>query len=56
MIKVLFVIPKNKSWFGNKGVTGFPHVGIAYLTAVLKKNKIPVKIFDEGIEIGRAHV
>ena len=50
MIKVLFVIPKNKSWFGNKGVTGFPHVGIAYLTAVLKKNKIPVKIFDEGIE------
>lgn len=48
--KVLFVIPKNKSWFGNKGVTGFPHVGIAYLTAVLKKKKIPVKIFDEGIE------
>jgi len=50
MIKVLFVIPKNKNLFGGKGKTGFPHVGVAYLAAVLKKNKISVKVFDEGIE------
>jgi len=48
-MKVLFAIPKNKSLFGEEGITGFPHVGVAYLTAVLKKNKIPVAIFDEGI-------
>ena len=49
MMRVLFVIPKNKSMFGGRGITGFPNVGIAYLTAVLKKNKILVEIFDEGI-------
>jgi len=49
MMRVLFVIPKNKNLFGGEGITGFPNVGIAYLTAVLKKNKIPVEIFDEGI-------
>jgi len=48
-MRVLFVIPKNKNMFGGKGITGFPNVGIAYLASVLKKNKISVKIFDEGI-------
>lgn len=50
MTRVLFVVPKNRSMLGSgTGITGFPHVGIAYLAAVLKKNKISVKIFDEGI-------
>lgn len=48
-MRVLFIIPKNKTLFGDEGITGFPHLGIAYLTAVLKKNKIPVEIFDEGL-------
>lgn len=50
-MKVLFAIPKTKSMFGDqKSLPPHPHVGIAYLTAVCKKNKIPVEIFDEGIE------
>lgn len=50
-MKILFVIPKVKSLFGDENaVSGHPHVGIAYLTAVLKDNNIDVKIFDEGIE------
>ncbi len=49
--KVLFVVPQLRSMFGEKGgVPGHPHVGIASLTAFLKLNQYPVKIFDEGIE------
>lgn len=50
-MKVLFVVPETKSMFGEvKGLPPHPHVGIAYLISILKKNKIQVKVFDEGIE------
>lgn len=50
-MKVLFIIPEIKSMFGTeKGVPIHPHVGIAYLTSVLKKNGHRVKIIDCGIE------
>lgn len=49
--KVLFVIPRVKSMFGSEeGVPPHPHVGIAYLISILKKNKYSVEVFDEGIE------
>jgi anaerobic magnesium-protoporphyrin IX monomethyl ester cyclase len=49
--KILFVIPPTKSMFGGEGnVPDHPHVGIAYLTAYLKQNKIKVSIFDQGLE------
>lgn len=48
--KILFVIPKNKSLFGDKGKTVHPHIGIAYLCAFLKQNGITTAIFDDGIE------
>ncbi len=50
-MKVLFVIPKNKSMFGDQeSPPPYPHVGIAYLTAILKQNNHLVKVYDEGIE------
>jgi len=50
-MKVLFVIPENKSMFGDgKSPPPHPHVGVAYLIAVLKKNNIKTAVFDEGIE------
>ena len=50
-MRVLFAIPENKSMFGDvKSPPPHPHVGIAYLMAVLKKNKIKTAVFDEGIE------
>lgn len=49
-MKVLFAIPENKSLFGDKGMTAHPHIGIAYLTAFLKKKGVEVSIFDNGIE------
>lgn len=49
-MKILFVVPKNKSLFGDKGKTVHPHIGIAYLCAFLKKNDIEVSVFDDGIE------
>lgn len=51
MAKVLFVIPENKSMFGDvKSLPPHPHVGIAYLIALLKKNNFQAAVFDEGIE------
>jgi len=50
-MKVLFVIPEIKSMFGTeKAVPIHPHVGIAYLVSVLKKNKHQYQIIDCGIE------
>lgn len=49
-MKILFVIPKIKSMFGGKGVTAFPHIGVAYLSAFLKQNNVQVAVFDEGLE------
>lgn len=50
-MKVLFVIPPIKSMLnGIKVITPHPHMGIAYLVSVLKKNKIPVRVFDFGVE------
>jgi len=50
-IKVLFAIPQYKPISGDqKNPPPYPHVGIAYLTAVLKKERIPVEIYDEGVE------
>lgn len=50
-MKVLFVIPEIKSMFGTeKGIPVHPHVGIAYLVSVLKKNHHQFEIIDCGIE------
>lgn len=49
--RILFVIPRVKSLFGDDYARpGHPHVGIAYLSAFLKHNKINVAIFDAGVE------
>jgi anaerobic magnesium-protoporphyrin IX monomethyl ester cyclase len=49
--KILFAIPKVKSMYGDKlSRPLYPHVGIAYLTAVLKKAGYQVAIFDQGVE------
>lgn len=49
--KVLFVIPRNKSLFGDEvNQTAHPHVGVAYLVAFLKERGLEIAIFDEGIE------
>ena len=46
-MKVLFVIPPGRSLFGDRESSPcYPHLGIAYLTAVLKKQNINVKISD----------
>lgn len=49
-MKVLFVIPKNKSLFGDKGMTAHPHIGVAYLSAFLKQNNVETAIYDDGVE------
>jgi radical SAM superfamily enzyme YgiQ (UPF0313 family) len=50
-MKILFVIPEIKSMFGTeKGIPIHPHVGIAYLVSILKKNKYQSQIIDCGIE------
>lgn len=49
-MKILFVVPKIKSLFGDKGLTVQPHIGIAYLAAFLKSQGIEVSVFDDGIE------
>ena len=49
--KILFTIPKVKSMYGdNHAKPLYPHVGIAYLTTILKKLGYSVKIFDDGVE------
>jgi radical SAM superfamily enzyme YgiQ (UPF0313 family) len=49
--KILFTIPKVKSMYGDdKSKPLYPHVGIAYLAAILKKAKYQVQIFDHGVE------
>lgn len=53
MNKVLLVIPKSKSMFGDdNSLPGHPHVGISYLVAILK-DKNQIKIFDEGLRQNR---
>lgn len=49
-MRFLFVIPKNKfAFFGYRGVSPtFPHLGVAYLIAMLQKEGIEVKLFDDG--------
>jgi anaerobic magnesium-protoporphyrin IX monomethyl ester cyclase len=57
-MKILFVIPKAKSLFGDetnipdgvKGTGGHPHLGIAYLTAFLKHHNVNVRIYDDAVE------
>ncbi len=49
-MKILFIVPRNKSLFGDKGMTAHPHIGIAYLSAYLRQNNVEVRIFDDGIE------
>lgn len=49
-MKILFVIPRNKSLFGDKGITAHPHIGIAYLSAFLKEHNCQVAVYDEAIE------
>ena len=50
-MKILFVIPWNKTLFGDeKAAPGHPHVGVAYLIAVLKQTGYQTKVFDQGIE------
>lgn len=50
-MKIIFVSPWTKTLFGEeKSVPGHPHIGLAYLAAVLKKKKHQVKIFDQPIE------
>ncbi len=49
--RVLFVIPRVKSLYGDENTrTGHPHLGIAYLSAYLKRNGSLVSIFDFGVE------
>ncbi|MFH0876445.1 MAG: radical SAM protein [archaeon] len=50
-MKILFVIPWMKSLFGDERTPpGHPHLGIAYLSAVLKQEGHNVRVFDQGIE------
>lgn len=50
-MKVLFIIPETKSMFGTeKGIPIHPHVGIAYLIAILKANHHQFQIIDCGVE------
>lgn len=49
--RILFVIPRNKSLFGDKNnLTCHPHVGISYLSSFLKSRGIEIGIYDDGIE------
>lgn len=51
-MKILFINPWTKSLFGDeKQVSGHPHIGLAYLIAVCKKEGYKdIKAFDQGIE------
>jgi len=51
-MKLLFVNPWTKSLFGDeKQASGNPHIGLAYLVAVCKKEGYrDIRIFDQGIE------
>ena len=49
-MKVLFVIPKNKSLLGHKYTPpGHPNIGIAYLAAYIKQKNHEVKVYDDGL-------
>ncbi|MDD2751783.1 MAG: radical SAM protein [Candidatus Omnitrophica bacterium] len=48
-MKILFIVPQVKSMFGGKGLTAHPHIGVAYLSAFLKKNNVQTMVFDEGL-------
>lgn len=49
--KILFVIPEIKSMFGTeRGIPIHPHVGIAYLSSILKKYQYHYSIIDCSIE------
>jgi len=49
--KILFVIPKVKSMYGNDIAPPlYPHVGIAYLSSFLVSKGYQVRVFDEGVE------
>lgn len=51
-MRTLFVTPKNRFvFFGYKNISPstFPHLGIAYLIAVLKNHKIDVDFYDDGL-------
>ncbi|MFA6537246.1 MAG: radical SAM protein [Patescibacteria group bacterium] len=51
-MKILFINPWLKTLFGDdKAKPGHPHLGLAYLIAVLKKNGFTeIDIFDQGLE------
>ncbi|MFC1753743.1 B12-binding domain-containing radical SAM protein [Thermoproteota archaeon] len=50
-MKVLFIIPRNKSLLGHKYTPpGHPHIGIAYLGAFLKERGHIVKVYDDGLQ------
>lgn len=49
--KILFIVPEIKSMFGTeRGIPLHPHVGIAYLISILKKNNYKYRVIDCGIE------
>ena len=48
-MRVLFVIPKNKSLLGHKySPPGHPHIGVGYLGAFLKQSGHQVRVYDDG--------
>jgi len=51
-MRILFINPWQKSLFGDeKAKPGHPHLGLAYLIAVLKQHGITdIKVFDQGLE------
>lgn len=51
-MKIIFVNPWTKSLFGDeKQASGYPHLGLAYLIAVCKRDGYKdIKIFDQSIE------
>lgn len=50
-MKILFVIPRNKSLFGDEvNITGIPHMGIAYLSSFIKQHGYDAAVYDDGIE------
>ena len=50
-MKVLFVVPKNKSLLGHKYTPpGHPHIGVAYLCAYLRQKGHVVEVYDDGLQ------
>jgi radical SAM superfamily enzyme YgiQ (UPF0313 family) len=50
-MKVLFISPWTRTLYGDeRAVSGHPHIGIAYLSAVLKREGHSDKVFDQAIE------